>query len=358
MVLRSYQEIMSANLPQEIFSMNPSTLKEEYDAYCEEYKPNQHFHEIRNFVATQQIKFLFKKAKEILNSGKDDSDYTGSTIVLCSAKGESIHFEYDDHMNQRVCDTYINDQEILMTIDSRLEVKGLFSNYIDKVQDFISFCKGKVPNWKDFQYAIPQIVKSFRTADKSKYVLLLKKPCKIYPLREVLNFFDGRMNVKHVISIIKRLYNYACWLDISGMTHNAICIDNIYFAPGSEVLPGEDYGINSIRISGLYGGWFFTTSKDEKITALPMEIREIIPDFVEKSGYSSFEVDMLSIKKVARELLGDVTGKNLYGVHSKLCDWFNRTTCEKNAYEEYNEFERICEEVFGKARFVDIDVSI
>ncbi len=358
MRLRGYQEIMGANRPEEIFTMNPATLQKEYEAYCEQYKPNQQFHEIRNFVASQQIKFLFKKAKEILGSKREDTDDYGSTISLCSANGESIVFEYDDHMNQRVCDTYINDQEILMTVDSKYEVKGLFSNFVEKVEEFISTWENKLPNWKDFQYSIPQVVKSFRTSDKSKYVLLIKKPCKIYPLREVLNFFSGRMNVKHVISIIKRLYSYACWLDIAGMTHNGICIDNIYFSPGSEVAPGEKYSVKDIRIVGLYGGWFFTTSKNEKITALPMDVRDIVPEFVEKTGYSSFEVDMLSIKKVARELLGDVTGKNLYGVHSKLCDWFNRTTCQKNAYEEYSEFERICEEVFGKARFVDIDVSI
>ena len=358
MRLRSYQEIMAANNPEQIFSMNPATLKEEFDAYCEQYSPDQKFHEIRNFVVTQQIKLLFKRAKERLSLEKEDSDNTSDVITLYSANGECIRFDYDYHINQRVCDTYSNDSQILMVIDSKYESKGLFSNYLEKIQDFVAHWKGKIPNWNDFQYSIPNIIKSFRTADKTHYVLLIQKPCRMYPLREVLNYFDGRMNVKHVISIIKRLYNYACWIDVAGMNHNAICIDNIYFSPGNEVLPGSDYSVNDVRIAGLFGGWFFTTYKDEKVIAFPREIRDIVPDSVEKRGYSSFEVDMLSIKKVARELLGDVTGRNLFGVHSLLCEWFNKTTCEKNAYEEYAEFERICQEVFGKARFVDIDVSI
>lgn len=358
MVLKSYQEIMKANLPQEIFSMNPDTIQDEFDAYCEQYRSNEKYHEIRNFVTTQQLKYLFKKAKEILSGKGYESLHEDSSIVLYASDSECIRFDYDCHLSQRICDTYINDQEILMVISSKMEESGFFSNYLDKVKDFIRFWKDENVNWNEFQYSVPNIVKTFRTMDKTKYVIVLKKPCRIYPLREVLNFFGGRMNARHVISIIKRLYNYVCRLDVAGMTHNAICLDNIYFAPGNEVMPGEKYSINDIRIVGLYGGWFFTTSKDEKLTALPMEVRDIIPEFVKKSGYSSFEVDMLSIKKVARELLGDVTGKNLYGVHSKLCNWFNKTTCEKNAYEEYSEFERICEEVFGKARFVDMDVSI
>ena len=358
MRLRGYQEIMAANRPEEIFSMNPNTLQEEYDSYCEQYKPNQTFHEIRNFVATQQLKFLFKKAKEVFDTDKVDGEKSSSMIVLYSAKGDSIRFEYDDHINQRVCDTYINDTEILMVVDSKMEENGFFSNYLEKVRDFIAYWENQMPNWKDFQYSVPKVVKSFRTSDKTKYVLLIEKPCRIYPLREVLNFFDGRMEVKQAMSIVKRLYSYACWIDVAGMSHNAICIDNIYFSPGSVVLPGESYSVNDIRIVGLYGGWFFTTNKDERITSLPREVRDIVPEYVENSKYSSFEVDMLAIKKVARELLGDVTGKNLYGVDSRLCDWFNRSTCEKNAYVEYSEFERICVEIFGKPRFVDIGVSI
>ena len=357
MRLRSYQEIMAANNPEQIFSMNPSTLQEEFKAYCEEYSPDQKFHEIRNFVVTQQLKLLYKKAKDRL-SVESESDTDGDVVTLYSSSGECIRFEYDTHISQRVCDTYSNDSQILMVVDSKFENMGLFSNYLEKVQSFKDHWEGKLPNWKDFQYSIPEVVKSFKTTDKSKYVVLVQKPCRIYPLRDVLNYFDGRMNVKHVISILKRLYSYACWIDVAGMTHNAICIDNIYFSPGNEVLPGNSYSVDDIRIAGLYGGWFFTTYKDEKVIAFPREIRDVVPDYVEERGYSSFEVDMLAIKKVARELLGDVTGRNLYGVHSLLCDWFNRTTCEKNAYEEYAEFERICQEVFGQARFVDIDVSI
>ena len=59
---------MAANLPQEIFTMNPDTLQDEFDEYAKQYQANEKYHEIRNFVATQQLKFLFKKAKELLST--------------------------------------------------------------------------------------------------------------------------------------------------------------------------------------------------------------------------------------------------------------------------------------------------
>ena len=356
MKLRDYQEIMSATKPEQVFSMIPSTLQEEFEAYTKMYNPNERFHEIRNFVVMQQLKLLFKKAKEIMQDYTLDEIEDGSTITLYSTSGDVLSFDYDNHINQRICDTYSNDSQILMVMDASWEEKGFFSNYLEKVNSFETYWRGRMDNWNNFQYSVPNVIKSFKTKDKTHYVLLIQKPCRIYPLRKVLDFFDGRMNVRHVVSIVKRLYLYACLIDIAGMTHNAICIDNIYFAPGNEVFPGKKWSVDDIRIVGLYGGWFFTTEKSEKVSAFPREIRDIIPDSVERTAYSSFEVDMLAIKKVAKELLGDVTGRNLFATHSLLCEWFNRTTCEKNAYEEFAEFERICESVFGKAKFVDIEL--
>ena len=357
--LRGYEEIMAATVPEQIFSMNSSTIDEEFKEYCEQYRPDEKFHEVRNFVVIQQLKLLHKKAMAILSKEKNDFDSDDSSILLYDSSGKQIHFHYDTHINQRICNTYSNEEQILMIVDSKYEDNfGCFSNFIDKIQKYFEFWSRRPADWQDYQYAVPNIIRYFRTKDKSKYVLILQKPCRIYHLRDVLDYFDGRMNPRIVISILKRLYLHACYIDIAGMTHNAICVDNIYFSPGNEILPGKKYTVEDIRIVGLFGGWFFTTDRDEIAKFFPKEISDCIPQFVGKTKHSSFEVDMLSIKKVARELLGDVTGRNLFDVPSKLCEWFNKTTCEVNVLKEFEAFEKICQEVYGTPRFINIDVSI
>ena len=364
MTLATYEQIMKARDPSEIFTMNPRTLKEEYDSYCKMYEYGQTFQErqvfpVRGLTATAQLHFLYKKALEALSDEENverPKQEEGSPLLLYDNKGNLLKFEYYTHIFQRVCDTYLNDEQILMVIPALYEERyGFVSNFLEKVRAYFDFWRGK-QGWSDFQYAVPSIIKSFKIQDNSGYAFLLQKPCKIYPLREVLNYFNGRMNVRHVISIIKRLYLHACYFEIAGMTHNAICVDNIYFSPGNEVLPGHRYSVEDIRIVGLYGGWFFTTNKNEEVKAFPQEVSDCIPRQVKKNKHSTSEVDVLAIMKVARELLGDATGKNLFGVNSELCDWFNRDTCEENVLKDFSKFEQICKNVYGEPTFIDIDV--
>ncbi len=357
-----YQEIMSATRPEQIFSMSPSNLQTEYEELCSQFRPDVKFHEIQNFVATQQLTRLYNLAKRAIanDEGELELDEGNSTITLYPKDEPPISFNYDQFIDQGICKTAISDSQVLMMVDARLEdQKGFYSNYLEKVQALKLQLKGEMPDWRTFRHSIPKVVKSFRTQDDSMCVLILQKPYKIYPLRQVLEYFGGRVEVKHVISIVKRLYYTACFIEIAGMSHNGICIDNIYFAPGREVEDiTKECGIEDLRIVGLYGGWFFTTRTGEMVKGFPRGIRDIIPPNVMRTHISSYEVDMLSIKKVARELLGDITGQNLFGVHSKLCEWFNRTTCEGSALAEYERFEKLCEEIYGEPKFYGMNISL
>lgn len=367
MHLCSEQEILSATNPRQIYSMNPDTLDQEYEAYCETYRKGQKFRELTNFVVLQQISYLYKLAKSTLAEDPADAkikDYAGK-IVLRRPDGARIQFSYTHHLDQKVCDTYSNDEEILFVIDKKMESRyDFYTNFVIKVQDIRDYWSSKdKADYEELQYYLPYISDYFYAQDIEKYVIILtkphepNKPCHVYPLRDVLDYFDGRLSINHVVSIVKRLYHIACHIDICGMTHNAITLDNIYFSPGRFIEPGEKFTLEDMRIVGLYGGWFFSTYKNEEVCAFPSAISDIVPKYVMNTRHSSFEVDMLAIKKVARELLGDVTGKNLYGVHSLLVEWFNRTTCEKNAYEEYACFEAVCKRVFGEPKFVEMTVS-
>ena len=68
--------------------------------------------------------------------------------------------------------------------------------------------------------------------------------------------------------------------------------------------------------------------------------------------------DLLSIKRLARELLGDVTGKNLECIPKAFAEWVTKSSTEKNAYEELCGWEEVRNRSFGKPSFVEMDVSI
>ena len=160
------------------------------------------------------------------------------------------------------------------------------------------------------------------------------------------------------MKIIHRLYHFVAHMGLLGITHNAITVDNLFFAPGRRTKDGEAYRIEDLRFVGVFGGWFFTTSSDEKIKGMPREVFEIAPEEVKRMRYSSFEVDELAIKRVGRELLGDASGADLGATPEPMAQWLNNPRCKEDAYAEYAAWENTNRLAFGKRRFVDMDVSI
>lgn len=349
---KSDKEIMSASRPQEIFSMNPDTLEQEKEEYLEEYKP-QAYSTIKNFLVTQKVITLYREAlEEISGNGKKYNPFSEFTLTIADKHGERYEFSYQYAYDMKLGKMYVTQSNIIFVIDAKN--KQYYENYVEKVTNIP---KINSKTWAIVQYMFPKISRNFPAEDGNWIIVIDKPECQIYPLKEILNYFNGRLKPEYVASILTRLYYFAVYLEISGMQHNGITLDNLFFAPGKEVAEGEDFTVQDMRIVGVYGGWFFTTETNEKLFGMPKEVYEIIPKECKKSGYSSFKVDGLSIKRLARELLGDVTGENLSNVPEDFREWVTGSCSYKNAYEEYCAWEKVVVRSFGKRRFVEMHVS-
>lgn len=347
---KSAEEIMSASHPRDIFTMNADTIEQEKDEYIEVFKP-QAYSTIKNFLVTQKVILLYRQALSEL--GKSDGDGVPVTsITITAPNGKTYefdcHYEYDIKLGKM----YVTESNIVFVIKEKS--KKYYDNYIAKTKRYLKLDKEV---WKRIEYMLPKVSKHFKDVD-GNWIIIVDKPCKIYPLREILNYYDGKLQPEYVASIITRLYNFVCYMEIVGMNHNGITIDNLFFAPGRTVEEGDEYTVEDMRIVGVFGGWFFTTWANEKLQGVPKEVFETMPAICKKTGYSSFEVDELSIKRIARELLGDSTGENLVNVPEPFVRWVNSSDIHKNAYEEFCAWERTRKLSFGKHRFVEMDVSI
>ncbi len=350
---KSDKEIMSASRPQEIFSMNPDTLEQEKEEYLEEYKP-QAYSTIKNFLVTQKVITLYREAlEEISESGKENNSFSEINLTIADKHGKTYEFSYHYVYDVKLGKMYVAENNIIFVIDAKN--KQYYENYVRKVTDIP---KINSKTWGIVQYMFPSISANFQAEDGNWIIITDKPKCQIYPLKEILKYFDAKLKPEYVASILTRLYYFAVYLEISRMQHNGITLDNLFFAPGKEVAEGEDFTVQDMRIVGVYGGWFFTTSSDEKVKGMPKSVFEIMPPECKKSGYSSFKVDMLSIKRLARELLGDVTGIDLGDVPEPMKEWVTSSYSHKNAYEEFCAWEKVIKQSFGKHRFVSMDISI
>lgn len=342
---KSEQEIMVANRPEEIFTMDLKVIDNEKDAYLEEFKPKE-YRKIKDFMITKKVLLLYSQAIAILEGRKNRECY--KEICIKSADGKQFKVHYMNYYSHRLGEMYITKEYVIYIVYK--QYKKYYENYIQKTKHY---SKPDKTIWNMVQYMVPNVEKNFECAD-GNFAIFVKKPCEMYSLREILEYFEGGLKPEYVSSILTRLYYFTCYMGLVEMSHNALTVDNLFFTPGREVEEGENYTIDDMRIVGVYGGWFFTTYFEEKMKGVPKEVYEVMPDGCKNRGYSSFEVDELSIKSLAKELLGT----EIKNTPKPFLDWVNDKNIAKDAYQEFCNWKKVIISSFGAHRFVNMDVSI
>ena len=345
--------IKRAKSPWEIYSRDPTSMARERDEYLERFKPAE-YKTIEYYVIKQNIILLYEQGMAELNG-----DSFGELVVY-DVDGNRFKFVYQHIQEQRIGKMLTTKDHVILVVYG--DYRKFYENYISKT----SFERHVSRDlWAEVKYYLPNVIKSFETAD-GNFVIIVRKPhSQVYPLANILEYFDGRMDPKYVASIMTRLYMVAIYCNLRGVSHNAITVENIFFSPGRYVPPGEPFSIEDVRIVGVYGGWFFTTNNarnitglaNEQIMGLPAKIKSIIPEEVRRYQYGSYKIDMLAIKQVGRELLGDITGKDLGDIPKPFAEWLNSTYVHPNAYKEFEAWELVRDGSFDKHVFVEMSLS-
>ena len=353
MEVKSGQCILNATSPREIFSMNPDTLEMEFEKYQEAYQPKA-YSNIQNFIIMQKVTMLYRTAKEVLFEREEGSFGDGEGVLEYTAKnGRSFGHKYIHRANLKVSEMFVTDKQIIFVTPG--SNRKYHENYLQKTRRFQRLDSDL---WKQVELMLPKVVENVETTDGDLVIVLDKPSSRVYSMREILDFYNGKMHPRYVASILNCLYSLLTYFEIIGINYNAFTVDNLFFSPGRTTEIGKEYTIDDMRFVGAYGGWFFSTWSNEKIKGLPREIYDLLSPAEKAHGYSSFKVNALAIKQVARELLGDVSGGMLENTPIAMIEWLNSDSCEKNAYEEYCAWEQIKKASFGKSGFVDMDVSI
>lgn len=339
---KSEQDIMTAVQPEDIFSMIPELLEQEKEEYIQRFKPTE-YRTIQNFMVTRKVMLLYEKAMIQINEG-----WTEKEVCLKSVAGKEYRIHYSTISSFKLGKMYVTNKYIIYVVESKYE--KYYRNYIDKTKHYL---KPDKTIWNFVEYMLPKVKENFQITD-GEFAIFVEKPTEeMYSLREILEYFDGKLKPEYVASILTRLYYFTCYMSLTESTHNAITLDNLFFKPGREIEEGASFTIDDMRIVGVYGGWFFTTYFSEKIKGVPREVYEVMPDDIKKRGYSSFEVDELSIKRLAKDLLG-----NQENVPKPFLEWIQSTKIANDPYSEFRNWEDVIIASFGARRFVDMNINL
>jgi hypothetical protein len=201
-----------------------------------------------------------------------------------------------------------------------------------------------------FRYANPKMEQEVRrylpvgSSSPHKGLIRVPKAPGLLCLRDVLDYYGGCMSPPHVAWILSTLYNLLCYFSYARFAHNDISPDTYFIDPEKHS-------------GALLGGWFYATDLGQPLKHVPTRTYNLLPFKVKATKKASRATDAALVAAVGRELLGDITGKNLSEsiVPRPMLDWLNAVH-KSDAIENYRLWGKVLVASFGKRKFVEMGV--
>jgi hypothetical protein len=197
---------------------------------------------------------------------------------------------------------------------------------------------------KEFSRLLPKVRQSFVAEDGRRFIVI-DKTKDVFSARDLLDHLGGRLDPRHAAWFTSRLLNIACYLEWSGTSHNSINMDTVFVSPE----------MHSVL---LLGGWQYATAVGSKVSYVPGANLDCVPSDVKSTKVSDTRTDRLSLRALAREMLGDRTGMTLIkelGVPEPMAS-FLRGSLGKNSIEDYANWQGVLQSSFGPKRFVKLEI--
>ena len=218
---------------------------------------------------------------------------------------------------------YTGNNELIYLLPER------YKQYCERAMDILGSLNYADENMeKEISKYFPQKIELVQTED-NQCILKIKKSIDVLSLKDLYNYFEGLIPVKHVAWIISGLYNLSCYFEFAELTHGGITLENTFVSPYYHSVC-------------LFGGWWNTCPK-------------------KYSKYSKSNIDLKAIKTLGRILLGsEDKGKTLpnrEAIPDALYNWATTESSFKTAYDAYSHWNFVLEESFGSKKFIPLDID-
>lgn len=337
--MKTKLEILKITNPVFLFSDNAKTASEEYKSFAKYWHPDLNKDPDAHKVFVH-IKLLYEQALEMFE--RNTWDVPG--LLKIKDKNKTTYYKIKYHVTYKfeLGDMYIGDGVILYLIDNKYS--KYFLNMLSKINS-IKYRDSALKT--EFEKLMPVIHKTFETQD-NRNGIIIRKTKDLLLLKDVLRYYDNKIEPRHVAWILNRLYNLVCfYVIISHFSHNNISLDTCFISP-------EHHSVS------VLGGWFYTTYYNNNLIGVTKDIFNIIPPDIKAKKQASSVIDLESIKLLGRTLLGDASGMNLSKLHKNidpLIMWL-RVPSKRNPQQDYEIYNKVLLETFGPKKFVKLDLDV
>lgn len=329
-------EILSAIKCGDLYPYGEEEVKLKYKELAKEWHPDINGHPEAPDVFAK-ITELYTQALKLLETGQwEKTNY----ILLSKDNGKKVAINYDTNFDFELGTCYVTQTKVVYVL--RKDKEKYYDNAVQKINS-LRYKDNKME--KDLSRFLPRIYQTFQ-AKNGEHVIVLNKPEDVYPLKNVVEYFDEKIDARHTAWIISRLCNLACYLEFSGLVHNGIHINNCFVSPRNHTIL-------------LLGGWWYTTREGEKMLGTTKDIFSVMPVSAKESKKSSAVTDLESVKLLGRQLLGEPSCRKLSSDCSipKPFAVFLTGGSGGSAYDEFVKWDKALDASYGKRKFIQMEVK-
>jgi hypothetical protein len=184
---------------------------------------------------------------------------------------------------------------------------------------------------------LPRGMRTLSTAES--VVLVSEKSEEFVPLHHLLAHAGGTLPARHVAWIVSSLLNIGCYLQATGIAHQAISIEHLLVSP-------ENHAI------ALSAGWEFATPLGTPVHALPCRSMRLAPPDVLSRKLGDSRLDQFLVRATALDLLGS----NLDDTPSAMQS-FLLLAPAATFIQDYERWQQTLWDSFGERRFIPLDIT-
>lgn len=332
-----YEEILKMQKPYELFKGDLKEAKQTYIELMKIYHPDLHKGDNSYIEVTSKINSLYKEAIEELENGRWIEP---NFIKLKGTDNKNYSMKFKMSHEFELGNMYIGNNAVMYLVDE--ENSDLIENALSVLKN-LRYENESMK--KEFEKYIPKVITTFKTTDE-KIGMVVKKDEDLICLRDILKYFDEKMDARSVTWILSSLYNISCFLNYNDIAHNGITINNYFISP-------ENHS------GALLGGWWYSKKLKEKMLGVSSELYDVMPHLVKESKESSAMLDLEGIRLIGRTLLGDESGIQLAfdkEIPKPLSSWL-REISVSNPFEEYTKWNDVIIKSFGERKFIEMKID-
>lgn len=321
------EEIIKMEYPYELFKNDIEDARKQYVELLKIYNPKLNTNREHFIKITEKINNLYKMAQKQFNDG---IWYEKGCIKIKTEDDREYIMTFRSKHTFNLGEIYIGDTSVLYLINEKYN--KLINNALEKINN-LKFTNDYMR--KEFEKCLPRNELKFKTAS-GKSCVVFKKDVDLISLTDILDYYNGRLSVNYVISVLNNLYDLCCFMEFNKVRHNGISIGSYFISPKN-------------KNGALIGGWWYATNNEGEFLDKRFNL-----DITYSNILNKFEIneDLKSIRYLGRVLLGD-TETFIRNTNSEipraLIRWV-RGKAGNDTFYEYRKWKEMIREILYESR--------